>query len=516
MIHLTKLRVFILILLLVLTVLPFFASIFKLAPESAIIPLYAYSAPPPNISIWSSDFHISPVADIKDLLKIFDAKVLDKSLSGHCHLTKTCQTDLRVLNQENGIELAPCPNMLHKRFYNSYVGDEEFQSADAILCTHACSMCEIFMPFGKPLIVVASTRYEIGRYDAKRWTEWNRNLQRIASHSNNVIAANNMYDLEYIKYFTGIRNVQYLPSYCGYVNAKYAPSRKEILIAPGRGTNSDLVNKLVNAADTARLAVSPLRDLYPNYEFTDLAAHPAFILMPYQVSFMLFFELYRMNIPMFAPSPELLASWHIQRNVLGERTWFSALYQQPSSGSNIRRHPDSASSLMSDPNNDLNVESVLEWIKLADFYVFPHVTTFTSFDHLMDLLKRTDLNDVARKMEMFNAKQKQYITSKWSDVLKTVKAKRGLFVPGFSRPVLRQQPRDFTTALEEEYQAHLSEDCVGSDDIPGSIAFESVKDLARLSTTSATGGFQQSRLFGGLYFLVVFLLTLLIYLMMKK
>lgn len=58
------------------------------------------------LTLWSSDFHISPIADIKYLLQpVFEVEVnsskrdvvkmkvsiIDKSLSGHCHLTNTCQ-----------------------------------------------------------------------------------------------------------------------------------------------------------------------------------------------------------------------------------------------------------------------------------------------------------------------------------------------------------------------------------------------------------------------------------------
>lgn len=55
----------------------------------------------PLLRLWSSDFHISPIADIKDLLK-GSVHVVDKSLSGHCHLTDTCERDLRVITKMNG------------------------------------------------------------------------------------------------------------------------------------------------------------------------------------------------------------------------------------------------------------------------------------------------------------------------------------------------------------------------------------------------------------------------------
>ena len=75
--------------------------------------------------------------------------MIDKSLSGHCHLSNTCERNLRVIDKQNGIRLGRCPNEIRRAFYESYKSDAEFMSADAVLCTHAASMCELFMPFNK-------------------------------------------------------------------------------------------------------------------------------------------------------------------------------------------------------------------------------------------------------------------------------------------------------------------------------------------------------------------------------
>eukprot|EP01040_Poterioochromonas_malhamensis_P023883 gene23883-29408_t len=71
------------------------------------------------ITLWSSDFHISPIADIKSIVSKWGVTVIDKSLSGHCHLTSTCARDLKVINQQNGISL-PCANSLRRSFYAAY------------------------------------------------------------------------------------------------------------------------------------------------------------------------------------------------------------------------------------------------------------------------------------------------------------------------------------------------------------------------------------------------------------
>jgi hypothetical protein len=76
-----------------------------------------------------------------------------------------------------------------------------------------------------------------------------------------------------------------------------------------------------------------IRDLYSHFEYSDLVAHPAIVLIPYQVrkgpslcklqvaghqgvtwqvSIMSIFEYYRMAIPLFVPSPSLLAKWQLK------------------------------------------------------------------------------------------------------------------------------------------------------------------------------------------------------------
>ena len=131
------------------------------SPSKASFVVYENNKPisAAGLTLWSSDFHISPIADVKHNLKDLGVNIIVKSLSGHCHLTNTCERDLRVINKNNGIDLLPCPNALRKEFYDSYRADPVMKTVDAFICTHAASMCELFMPFQKPMIVIASTRY---------------------------------------------------------------------------------------------------------------------------------------------------------------------------------------------------------------------------------------------------------------------------------------------------------------------------------------------------------------------
>jgi len=84
-------------------------------------------------------------------------------------------------------------SQLKRQFFESYKNDNQMKNVDAFLCNHAIGECELFMAFGRPLVAIASTRYEIGRYGATQWNEWNKNLRDIAADGRNVVAANNRY-----------------------------------------------------------------------------------------------------------------------------------------------------------------------------------------------------------------------------------------------------------------------------------------------------------------------------------
>jgi len=261
--------------------------------------------------IWSNDYHVSPISDLKHLLKPFGVSFIDKSLAINCHLTNTCQgrKSLKIINRVNALNLN---YSLIRKFYETYKDDAEMQSVDAFVCFHPASMCELFMPFNKSIIVIASTRYELGRFGEDRWTKWNNNLQQIAKIPTNVVGGNNRYDVEYIKYFTGIQP-QLLPSFCGYVLQKYAPSRSGFLLAPRRRNQFSTIfmseYKALCKKRNCTAKLIPLRKRYPHYKYSDLTAHAGIVYVPYQVSVMSMFEQYRMNIPLFFPSPELLTYW---------------------------------------------------------------------------------------------------------------------------------------------------------------------------------------------------------------
>ncbi|KAJ1451068.1 hypothetical protein M885DRAFT_621165 [Pelagophyceae sp. CCMP2097] len=408
-----------------------------------------------SYAFWSSDFHISPIHDLTLLFRDLGMRVADESLSGHCHLTGTCAKGLKVLNKQNGINLGPCPNALRRQFFQAYKADARMRAIDAFVCQHAAALCEVFMPFGKPLIVIASTRYEIGRHDPARWQRWNANLRRIAADPRNVVAANNLYDAKYVEYFTGL-SVEVIPNWCGYASFPPQPRlrSKHVIIAPGgRSPPKELHRRLKGMPGPFKF--STISELYPGrFEYAQLAQHPAILLIPYQVSVMSLFEYYRMNVPIFAPSPELLVNWHKKFNLLKERTWFG-VYNRPRRSSPLPKHPDATDELFRhDPNNDVDREAMAKWLQLSDFYQWPHITIFHSLDDAVQKLQSADLDGISRLMEVENARVKASILDQW----------QGIFQRMFAAPAA---PVDlgYDAAMRAHYGVSVSQDCHGERDV---------------------------------------------------
>ena len=364
---------------------------------------------------WSQDYHVTPMMDIKSLLKPIGVKIIDKSLSYYCGKVGTCAKGLRIITRENGMRLTP---EIIQQFYQVYKDNLDMKTVNAFICTLPVAMCEAFLPFNKSIIIIATIRYEQGRPEPHKWRQLNQNLLTISKNPRSIIAANNAYDQKYIEYFTGIKPLL-VPNSCAYLQDSYKPSRKQFLVTPIH--NTELSDKFYLQFDEAVIRqkvdinLFPLRQLYPQYVFGDLAAHPGIVYIPYQVSMVSLTEQYRMNIPLFFPSIDLLTVWHAEYQVVRQRTWAGYLMRRSSASSlpGVIQAPD--------PNNDVDQDAIKFWLKYADFYQWPHITYYDSVEDLVTKLATTDLKAVSDRMKEHNAEVRQEIKNVWSKMLlKTV------------------------------------------------------------------------------------------------
>lgn len=361
---------------------------------------------------WSQDYHVTPVMDMKSLLLPIGVKVVDKSLSYYCGSVGTCAKNLRVIHKENGMRLTP---ELIEQFYREYINDPEMKRVTAFVCTLPVAMCETFVKFNRSMIIIATIRYEQARPEPEKWNKLNQLLLNISHDPKSLVAANNLYDAKYIEYFTGIKPLV-IPNYCAYLHDTYDPKRKQFLMSPVHSTElyDDFFTEFDEVIMKRRVDVLlfPLRQLYPQYLFSDLASHPGVVYIPYQISMSSLTEQYRMNIPLFFPTIDLLAKWHVQYGVVRQRTWMGYMSRKEATS-----HIRGVIPNIPDPNNDLDEDAVKYWLKFSDFYQWPHIIYFESVDDLVQKMVTIDLKEISRRMMEYNNQVKAKIKDLWSRIL---------------------------------------------------------------------------------------------------
>ncbi|KNC54145.1 uncharacterized protein AMSG_09924 [Thecamonas trahens ATCC 50062] len=383
-----------------------------------------------DLVFWSNDFHISPTKDVKHLFAEWGIKVIEKSLSGHCHMTGSCASDLKVLSKHNGMNLNGGDG-LKAKFFDAYKADPIMASVDAFLCFHPSSMCELFMPFNKSLIVAPSTRFELGREEPGAWTAWIKNVRRIASKKQHRIISNNAYDAEYVKYFTGLDEVKILPSFCNYTGVMYAPepTTHPELLSGKILQGAEMVRAEIAAANKragTSVVIKDVREVYPgHYEYADLVKHPALVYpAPYQLSTMSIFEAARMAMPMFFPSVKFLVDLDLQHGVVNQRTFKRVYTGQREAKSDVARHPQYTGTHY-DPNDEVTREAMEYWFQYGDFYQWPNIVHYDSWDDLIAKIESTDLDAVSAAMRKDNERVLFQLKEDWMDIFDAIIEARG-------------------------------------------------------------------------------------------
>lgn len=419
--------------------------------------------------VWTSDFHAAPFATNQEIYVDAGAVLHAEIDFPNCQFFPgTCKQRLKVLSNDDwrGFGLGNCPNDMRRRFFDAYKDDPEFKRVDAFICSHPVANCELYMPFNRSIIVYATTRAEFGRFDDVvawrqkdinarspfRWEEWVQNLRLIAATPGNIVAANSVYDVQYIKKMAGV-DARYIPSWGGdKSDALYRPrgaTSKVVLLGPYRDNlgfpyrserqawNLPIFRELRDAAEKSGTMFDFRRfaAAYPStYTWTEITSHPAIVLVPYQASFMSFFEYYRAGIPLFVPSRELLLKWHTRINVSWERVYGHPPSRPGDFALEVRDVPD--------PNSD-SPESFDYWMQFSDVYHFPHITYFDSWSDLIEKLEETDFQSISEKMLAYSTQQREELVRTWEDIFKEA--------AGGNEPGSRIMPSDFDAAMEKLY-----------------------------------------------------------------
>jgi hypothetical protein len=166
----------------------------------------------------------------------------------------------------------------------------------------------------------------------------------------------------------------------------------------------------------------------------------AVVVLPYHKSTMQFFELYRMNVPIFVPSVEFLMDLDQAYSLLPHRILYAgiplpksvdaALVSRALNMSTLASptRPMQPSAFLSDEVEESDRhDAVAQWFKLADYYQLPFVQYFHSWTELAAFNfdeERSKLDEISHSMQLHNTRRTSEVLSEWDRIMQSVQATR--------------------------------------------------------------------------------------------
>ena len=365
-----------------------------------------------NMTIFTMGYSIAEVFDIQNVIKPFGVKVTDFSFSSLCDYTNSCAS--LKLPSVDRYGMFYMPYKQRREFILTYYKLPEIRNASAILCVYPVHICDLLYRTGKPVIFVASNRYELGK--SGLWARWNSVVNIIKGSNVSTIAARDNYDARYMDYFTQSRPVT-LERHCGYVKP-YSPIGKRILLYPESEEcfMKTFRNILINSSQNSTTA----EFVFHEHDPFKLKDYRSIIYIPHKVNDIKFTEIYRMNIPLFVPSVKLLVSWEYEHHIIRDRVFPDSTNKYGIGGSKIGgKLPLPPGS--SDPNT-FHKDSLIYWFKYLEYFDLPGVQYFSSFTDLVKKLNNKNmLNLWSRQMKDHNEKKMNEISNKWLGIIKKIR-----------------------------------------------------------------------------------------------
>ena len=360
------------------------------------------------------DLHIGVIADLKQIFGAQGHTVTDWTISSLSRVIGRERDAVDVVNEKTWKQINP---QMCDAFYERY--KDELSVYDGFIVTHTPCFTMLYARWQKPVICVASTRYEHPFSDnATAWQAFNEYLRTAIDSGLVIPVANNRYDADYAELFTQ-RKWQVIPSLCNYTGAHYTGSSKNSLLHSRfpdvppfpRLARKDKAFRSAHFWSRVRRKLR-LGRVARGYTWQDLADYRSIVHMPYQVSTMSIFEMYAAGIPMLFPTLRFALQLYADKSqgIFSELSYNQVRHLPP--GSAIDGGPH-------DPNRFDDAETMSDWIAKADFYgtEMPGLMYFDSFEELGERLSTMDTSAVHDAMVAGHELRTNSIHQVWAQLL---------------------------------------------------------------------------------------------------
>ena len=331
-----------------------------------------------------------------------------------------------------------------KENFEFYKNDPMIHSVDAFNSQFPASMIEMWMPFNKSLLLIPAHRYSMARCTKDEFDRLNEHLRLLAAmeHPKHFMASACKYDLEYLRHYSGIRDVMplyaYTATYLGGNVYNPDPNHKEIPLFLCKWNSGFFWDNRFQT-EIKKFKIVNQQTFFPKFLFSNFVKHRAVVYLPYAVFSYKISELYSMGIPMFFPSMKYLQNI---RTIGDDRTILARYYCAHTGlglkDSDMVPHPNSTHPYSPNLQENVDKESEYYWLQFSDFFQWPHLTYFDDFKDLEKKLDEADFDTIHRGMMKENKRRKAVLTNNWCKVFS--KMEKG-----------RKVPQDYESAIKELY-----------------------------------------------------------------
>jgi hypothetical protein len=312
------------------------------------------------------DAHISVIRDVRCGFSSFDVDIVHWNISGSKKYLGSAFNSPDPVREINFGSWKYLDESMRRRFQDTY--GKFLSTFDGFISCHPLSFAQIYDPFKKPILAINSTRFEMPFSGNAESTDDLISFMRDRHLSGQLnIMPNNVGDLDYLKYFTGITG-DYQPSLCDYNSRGWVGGGANLVLAKSHGLISSIQKFTKNNFIGLR------ENLGQNYSWDQLMRANSILVIPYNVSTMTLFEFATAGLPVIVPSRRFLKELRLQyEGVLSELSFFEI------------GKLDTVGFASDNPNNFRSSEYLDWWLDRADFFnsnLMPNVTVVESFEEL--------------------------------------------------------------------------------------------------------------------------------------
>ncbi len=288
-----------------------------------------------------------------------------------------------------------------EKIWKLFHNNEHFSDVDALIFGFLPGDFQYFLQFNKSVIIDAAHRINLFRCtinESLNTFQTIRNMEKSISPKH-IIGAHYLYDVEYIKFYTGVTPIFLPATQLDSIGISYIGSKNMIFIN-GHVRPIELINMLNGNFEIIH------SDDYKKYNYKSITEMKAVIYLPYSISNYKFIDHYAMNIPILSPTPRFA----VELKLYNDRTVAGNKYYCPNLSENITN----------DLPNPQSEKDELFWIKFAEVYNLPCITLFDSWEDLSEKLYEIDVDNISKCMKQSNKWRKYEALQNWCFVTKQI------------------------------------------------------------------------------------------------